>query len=218
MKSLASAGNSGNDDFRRSDDTFMNWRSTAGKSALAKMLMKEHGFSKRKSERAVNAVFNCMARALRCGDIVELPIGWMHTAVLSAKRAKRKFQRFRDIQTGETSLRLVTYPDKIIRLRANHSLIMKAPFPPPPPSPEMIKKGEEVEQLLSRLGFPDVTAQDVKSLLAASVDPNKSCAAADLPGYMDRLRARLRQLVKEEHKFKNFLTLCATVRQLYEIR
>ena len=25
----------------------MNWRSTAGKSALAKMLMKEHGFSKR---------------------------------------------------------------------------------------------------------------------------------------------------------------------------
>ena len=46
----------------------MNWRSTAGKSALAKMLMKEHGFSKRKSERAVNAVFDCMARALRRGE------------------------------------------------------------------------------------------------------------------------------------------------------
>ena len=186
----------------------MNWRSTAGKSALAKMLMKEHGFSKRKSERAVNAVFNCMARALRCGDIVELPIGWMHTAVLPAKRAKRKFQRFRDIQTGETSLRLVTYPDKIIRFRANPRLIKKGPFPPPP----------ELGQLLSRLGFPDVTAQDVKSLLAASVDPNKSCAAADLPGYMDRLLDRLRELVREERQFSNFLVLLATVRQLYEIR
>ena len=53
----------------------MNWRSTAGKSALIQMLMKEHGFSKRKSEKAVNAVFDCMARALRLGEVVELPIG-----------------------------------------------------------------------------------------------------------------------------------------------
>jgi molybdate-binding protein len=50
---------------QHSTEIFMNWRSTAGKSALVKMLMKEHGFSKRKSEKAVNAVFNLMARALR---------------------------------------------------------------------------------------------------------------------------------------------------------
>src|ERR1017187_6286797 len=46
----------------------MNWKSTVGKSALIKMLIKEHGFSKRKAENAVNAVFYCMARALRRGD------------------------------------------------------------------------------------------------------------------------------------------------------
>ena len=76
----------------------MNWRSTAGKSGLIKMLMKEHGFSKRKAEKAVNAVFHCMARALRRGDEVELPIGWIHTARPPAKRKKQKWQRFRNIQ------------------------------------------------------------------------------------------------------------------------
>ena len=73
----------------------MNWGSKAGKSALIKMLMQEHGFSKRQSEKAVNAVFDLMARALRSGDEVELPIGWIQTAPRPAQREKRKFQRFR---------------------------------------------------------------------------------------------------------------------------
>jgi|GEM_PF-6826940 len=110
----------------------MNWNSTAGKSALVKMLMQEHGVSKRKSEKAVNAVFDCMARALRRGDQVELPIGWIQTA--------------------------------------------------------------------------------------RSVDPNKSCADADLPGYLDRLLARLQELVRGEYRFPDFWTLRDTVRQLYSIR
>jgi hypothetical protein len=58
----------------------------------------------------------------------------------------------------------------------------------------------------------------VNSLLVASVDPNKSWADADLPGYLDRLLARLRQLVREEHKSLDFWTLCATIRQMYGIR
>ena len=139
----------------------MNWRSTAGKSALVKMLMKEHGFSKRKSEKAVNAVFDCMARALRLGEVVELPIGWIHTARPPAKRKKKKWQRFRNIQiNGKARLKrysrsIVCYPDKIIRFRANPRLIVKGPFPPPPLSPEMINKGEELEQLFLRLMGPD---------------------------------------------------------------
>ena len=202
----------------------MNWHSTAGKSALIKMLMKEHNFSKRKAEKAVNAVFNCMARALRRGDEVELPIGWIQTARPPAKRKKCKWQRFRNIQinrksqTKEIFSKFVTYPDKIIRFRANPRLIVKGPFPPPPLSSGMANKGEELEQLLAGLGFPDVTGLDVTSLLVASVDPNKSWADADLPGYLDRLLARLRQLVREEHKFPDFWTLRATVRQLHEIR
>ena len=131
----------------------MNWRSTAGKSALIKMLMTEHGFSKRKSEKAVNAVFDCMARALRLGEIVELPIGWIHTAQPPAKRKKKKWQRFRNIQinrksqTKEIFSKIVTYPDKIIRFRVRPELIVKGPGPPPPLRTEMICKGEDLERL-----------------------------------------------------------------------
>jgi nucleoid DNA-binding protein len=106
----------------------MNWHSTKGKSGLIKMLMKEHGFSKRKSEKAVNAVFACMAAALRRGEIVELPIGWIQTARPPAKREKQKLQRFRNIQTKKASFRLVRYPDKIIRFRAKPELIVKGPI------------------------------------------------------------------------------------------
>jgi nucleoid DNA-binding protein len=201
---------------QRSTEIFMNWRSTEGKSALIKMLMKEHGFSKRKSEKAVNAVFYSMARGLRRGDIVELPIGWMQTA--SAPAIKQKLQKFKNIQTGKIFWRLVRYPGKIIRFRPNPKLIEKGPFPPPPPNPETIDKVEELNQLLSTLGFPDATSPELRSLLAASVDPNKSCADADLPGYLDRLLARLRQLVREEYKFTDFWTLRDTVRQLYHVR
>jgi nucleoid DNA-binding protein len=196
----------------------MNWRSSAGKSALIKMLMKEHGFSKRKAEKAVNAVFHCMARALRRGEIVELPIGWIQTARPPAKREKRKFQKFRNIQTGKLSSSLVRYPDKIIRFRANPRLIVKGPFPPPPLSSGMVKNVEELEQLFLGLTGREINERELRSRLAASVDPNKSWADADLPGYLDRLLARLRELVREERQFSNFLILRATVRQMYGIR
>jgi nucleoid DNA-binding protein len=138
----------------------MNWRSTAGKSALIKMLMKDHGFSKRKAEKAVNAVFDCMARALRRGEEVELPIGWIQTAWPPAKRKKQKLQKLKDIQTGKRSLRRVLLPDKIIRFRANPELIVKGQgpppesAPPPPPSPELVCKGEELETVAIQIGIP----------------------------------------------------------------
>ena len=190
----------------------MNWRSTAGKSALIKMLMKEHGFSKRKSEKAVNAVFHCMARALRRGDMVELPIGWMQTASPPAKRDKRRFQRFKNIQpnrnTGNKEIfsKWVTYPDTIIRFRANPRLIVRGPFPPPPPSPELLRKGEELGELLSSLGFPDLTGLDLRPLLGAA------------EGNLDWLLSRLRTLLREQYKFPNFSVLCGSVRNLYWIR
>jgi hypothetical protein len=184
----------------------MNWRSTAGKSALIQMLMKEHGFSKRKSEKAVNAVFDCMARALWHGEVVELPIGWIHTAPPPAKREKQKWQRFRNIQTKKISRSIVNYPDKIIRFRANPRLIVKGLGPPAPLSPDVINKGEELEQLLSRLGFPDVTGLDVESLLGAA------------EGNLDWLLSRLRALVREERIFTNDLDLRASVRGMYWVR
>ena len=184
----------------------MNWKSTVGKSALIKMLIKEHDFSKRKAENAVNAVFYCMARALRRGDEVELPIGWIQTASPPANREKQTRQRFRNIQTKKISFKTVRYPDKIIRFRAKPELIVKGPFPPPPLTPGMINKGEELEQLLAGLGFPDVARPDLESLLGAA------------EGNLNWLLSRLRLLVREEQKFTNFLVLRDTVRQLYWIR
>jgi nucleoid DNA-binding protein len=174
--------------------------------ALAKMLMQEHGVSKRKSEKAVNAVFDGMARALRRGEEVELPIGWIQTARPPAKRPKRKFQRFSNIQTGKISFKMVRYPGKIIRFRANPALIEHGPFPPPPLSPELLGQGEELEQLLSRLGFPDETKWDLRSLLGAA-DEN-----------LDWLLARLRMLVKDHCQCIHFNVLCATVYQLNWVR
>ena len=55
----------------------MNWRSKGGKSGLIKMLMEEHKLSKRKAEKAVNAVFERMTAALKRGEEVELPVGWL---------------------------------------------------------------------------------------------------------------------------------------------
>lgn len=190
----------------------MNWRSNAGKSALIKMLMKEHGFSKRKSEKAVKAVFDCMARALRRGEEVELPIGWIQTALPPAKRKKRKWQRFRNIQinrksqTKEIFSKIVTYPDKIIRFRVKPELIERGPVPPPPPGPELVCQGEQLEQLLAQLGFPELAGPNLESLLSAA-DAN-----------LDRLLSRLRILVREERKFTYFEVLVNSVRQMYWVR
>jgi nucleoid DNA-binding protein len=184
----------------------MSWNSKGGKSVLIRMLMKEHGISKRKAEKAVNAVFDCMARALRRGEVVELPIGWIRATRRPAKGKKQKLQKFRDIQTGEISHRIVRYPDKIIRFRAKPELIRRGPEPPSPPSPEMIQKGEELEQLLTSLEFPNVTTQDLDSLFGAA------------EGNLDWLLSRLRTLAQEERKFANFSILCGTVHQLYWIR
>lgn len=167
--------------------------------------MEEHGFSKRKSEKAVNGVFYCMARALRRGEVVELPIGWIQTARPPAKRKKQKIQRFRNIQTGEISLSLVRFPDKIIRFRAKPELIVRGLGPPSPPSPELVGQGEELEQLLARLGFPDV-AFDLGPLLGAA------------DGNLDRLLARLRMLVGEERTFSNFSDLRDSVSRMYWVR
>jgi nucleoid DNA-binding protein len=182
----------------------MNWRSQAGKSSLIKMLMQKHGFSKRKAERGVNGVFACMARALARGEKVELPVGWMQAVSPPPGHKSRVRQRFRNIRTGKIFYRIARHPNRIIRFRPNPKLIEKGAFPPPPSS-KRLEKGEELDQLLAQLGFPDFTLPDVKSLLAA--------ADADL----DRLLARLRLLAREGRKFSNFHILRDTVRQMYWI-
>jgi nucleoid DNA-binding protein len=184
----------------------MNWRSTRGKSALIKMLMREHRFSKRKSEKAVNAVFDCMARALRRGERVELPVGWMQAVSPPPGQKKRLTQKFRNIQTAKTFFRIVRHPDRIIKFRPNPKLIERGPFAPPPLTQERIKEGEELEQLLERLGFSKYSGPELTSLFEAADDD------------LARLLARLRQLLREGWKFTDFAILRDSVRQMHWIR
>ena len=184
----------------------MNWRSQRGKSSLIKMLMGKHGFSKRTAEKGVYGVFKCMIDALKRGERVELPVGWMQAVSPPPGQEKRIWQKFRNIQTKKIFHRIVPYPKRIIRFRTDPKLIEKGPFPPPPPSPARIEKGEELDQLLTQLGFPNITLPELRSLSAAAEND------------LDRLLARLRVLEREGQKLSGFQVLRDTVRQMYWIR
>ena len=103
----------------------MNWRSTGGKSGLVKMLMHEHGFSKRRAEKAVNAVFDCMIGALKRGEGVEIPVGRIRAVRAPANRQRSVDQKFRNIQNQVLFSRLVQHP------QANHSLLAGSEADPP---------------------------------------------------------------------------------------
>ena len=63
----------------------------------------------------------------------------------------------------------------------------------------MIRKGEELDQFLTRLGFPDLAGPDIESLLSAA------------DGNLDWLLSRLRTLFKQEQKFIHFAVLVNSV-------
>jgi nucleoid DNA-binding protein len=150
------------------------------------MLQTKHGFSKRKAQKGVQAVFERMTRALGRGEEVELPIGQLTVDSQPKGRKKHVLQKFRDIQTGEPFLRAVSPPEKIIRFRPNPDLIERGPFPespqpdPAPLSSETIQKGEELQELLEKLGIRNSSLAHVRFLVEAA------------EGNLDRLLARLR--------------------------
>jgi len=88
----------------------------------------------------------------------------------------------------------------------NPALIEVGPFPPPSLSAEMNQKGDELEQLLSRLGFPDLDVPDLQSLLD------------NADGNLDWLLARLRTLIQEERQPANIFELYATIGQMSWVR
>jgi hypothetical protein len=158
-----------------------------------------------------------MTAALKRGEEVELPVGWVYITKRPPGRKARGFQKLRNIADGnkkESVSRLVGRPNRLICFRAKPELIEKGPFAPPPPpppppaAPKLLAKAEEVEQLFCALMqlHREIQLEEFKSLLTAA------------DGNLDRLVARLRQLLKEEHKFNNFIVLANTVRQLHWIR
>jgi hypothetical protein len=106
-------------------------------------------------------------------------------------------------------------PKRVIRFRPDKKLIQKGPFPLPPPTPASIQKRVDLDRLLTQLGFPSPTLSDIQSLLAA-VDDNPLPEPAIKK--LDRLLARLRELVKRGRKFRKIYILCGAVSDLIGIR
>ena len=189
---------------------------TVRKSDLINML-REKGLSKRKAASGLNWVLYCMKRALWRGENVELPIGWIK-AVQTPPKRKRRFQKFRNIQTGELFRRLISPPKRMIKFRVHPELVLRGRDALPPPSPippETQRKAEELERLYLRLAQRPLTLPVLEALMKAVVDPNKPELDANLPEDLDRLLARLRQLVKDQRTVTDLPT---AVRQLYWIR
>ena len=85
----------------------MTWRSNKGKSRLIRELMAK-GISVRKAEKAVNAVFDCMARAVRRGEDAEIPGGRIQ-AKMRKGQPRRKWQRFVNVHTGKITFKMVSF-------------------------------------------------------------------------------------------------------------
>jgi nucleoid DNA-binding protein len=79
-------------------------RDSSYRDKLIRMVMAK-GYSLRKSQKIVDAVFDTMARAVRRGEIVEIPGGEIQTA--RNRPVLGKWQRMRNPK-GEVFFRLTT--------------------------------------------------------------------------------------------------------------
>jgi nucleoid DNA-binding protein len=182
----------------------MTWNSKSGKSGLIRMLMAEKGLSKRRAERAVNALFARMTAALRRGELVDIPGGTIVSAPPQGK-PRRKWKRLRNVNSGEPAYRVITYGErKRIRFRPDCNLDLAPPAPANSPNqipPELREVVNRIARLMGR--------QPTHDLL------NRLYAAADFDAA--RFLARLGEL-QQRYKSLNAWELEAGVRSLYWIR
>ena len=200
----------------------MHWRSRKGKSGLIHMLMEKHGVSKRKAEKAVNAVFAVMTRSLSAGEPVEVPGGTIWIDGWPPTRKRRQFKRFRKIQDGKPSYWLGDYPQRMIRFRPDPALIEPPPKtkpespgkirrkrtskaksrPGPLPSARPLGPAEELVQLHWQLVGADLAVENLKLLRAVSQN-DTNC-----------LLDRLRLLAQRGRTYNNPKQLIAAVARL----
>lgn len=181
------------------------------KAVMDKMIKNKLPISRRKAEKAVNAVFDLMKGALKCGEDVELPVGRINLFPTPAKRKGKRIQKFQNIHDETVAYRLVQVPDRMIRYRPHKELIERAPFSPPLPRPlpaATIRKAEELQELFCALTGEkrDIRPEELKMLLHAAEDN------------LDWLLARLRQMKKDGNRTNRVYKLVDTVRQMYWIR
>ena len=114
----------------------MNRRSRGGQSALIRIL-RLTGFSFRRAERGVQAVFELMIEALARGEAVEIPGGVLQCHTVT-RTPRLKFSQLSNINTRKRVYRWVHFPGgprRRIRFRADPRIDF-APLPAPPrPAP-----------------------------------------------------------------------------------
>jgi hypothetical protein len=198
----------------------MNWHSTGGKSGLIRMLMRNHGLSKRRAEKAVNAVFDCMIRAVERGEEVEIPVGRIRAVSATVGHQRTVIQKFRNIHSGAIFRTRAQHPKRIIRFSPDPRLVRgdRVESSPTLATPELNSKQEELEQAFLQLIGRQITVPDLELLLDAAVDPNKPVAPEARRDYLDRLLARLRQILRDERRCTDVHSLRDLVRQMYWIR
>jgi nucleoid DNA-binding protein len=115
------------------NEKLMNRFLTKGKSRLIREL-RAKGLSVRKATKAVNAVFNLMAGAVKRGEIVDIPGGTIKANTRNGK-PRATMQQFRNIQTDEIDRRIVRYPGqrRVVKFRPDETLdLTPLPLPPTP--------------------------------------------------------------------------------------
>jgi nucleoid DNA-binding protein len=124
---------------------------TKGKSGLIRELIAK-GLNVRQAEKAVNAVFEVMTRAVKRGEMVEIPGGTIQAKIMNGE-PRRASQRFRDVRTGEIAVKVINYRGRrrVVKFRPDESLALTPlPAPPPPPTLEQVECRQLATELLAK--------------------------------------------------------------------
>jgi nucleoid DNA-binding protein len=138
----------------------MNSYTNTGRARLVRELMAK-GLSMRKAEKAVNAVFERMTWALRRGEIVEIPGGWIQLKWYGGK-PRREWHGFRNVNTGKLGHTIVTYRGRrrVVKFKPDLKLdLTRPPAPPPPHSDEQIDCRKLAGELLGGTANDQVMAR-----------------------------------------------------------
>jgi len=143
-----------------------------GKSGLIRELI-ANGLSVRQAEKAVNAVFDCMTRAVRRGETVEIPGGTIQAKIMNGE-PRRTSQRFRDVRTGEIAVKVINYRGRrrVVKFRPDESLdLTPLQAPPPPPTLEQVECRQLATELLAKSVDDQIMAQLQESADFPSAKP-----------------------------------------------
>ena len=147
----------------------MDNHSMKGKSGLIQELIAK-GLSVRRAEKAVNAVFDCMTRAVWRGETVEIQGGTIRAKIMHGE-PRRASQRFQDVRSRKIAVKVVNYPGRrrVVKFRPDESMDL-TPLPVPP-TPEEIECRQLATELLAKAVDDQIMSQLQKGADFPSPEP-----------------------------------------------